>query len=87
MNSTCVRELPADFIHYAELITHVFGVYIYKSKITGSQIPMIYYLLGLMENITNKDVSWTMNTPACEFRGVDCNDKKKVIKIDWEDLK
>ena len=39
----------------------------------------------MIENITNKDETWTVDIPACEWDGVTCNDKKELIEIHWQE--
>ena len=40
-------------------------------------------LLLTTMNVTNKDSSWSIATPACNWKGVGCNSTGSVVTIDW----
>jgi len=55
----------------------------FPSKVHSVLLTVEFVLLQFIENITNPHTSWTGDTPACEWRGVVCEEKQKVTKILW----
>ena len=41
-------------------------------------------LYSLTLNVTNKDPSWNIKVPACQWKGVLCNATGSVVQIIWE---
>ena len=52
-------------------------------KVRGTFLPVEYELAKLISDVENPHESWSTTTPACEWDGVDCNDKGEVIEVSW----
>ena len=47
-------------------------------------LPQEYELARLTQDMNYPHSSWNASTPACEWDGVMCDDKYKVVVIDWK---
>ena len=55
------------------------------SKVRGTFLPQEYELAKFICDIENPDLSWSTETSACEWYGVECNGEGEVIRIRWHD--
>mmetsp|Transcript_18743 Transcript_18743/g.25890 ORF Transcript_18743/g.25890 Transcript_18743/m.25890 type:complete len:280 (+) Transcript_18743:48-887(+) len=55
-------------------------------RVGGSNLPQEYELARFVELVENPHPTWNVSTPACEWKGVTCEDGLHVTKIDWENV-
>ena len=60
------------------------GVRVNTSKVSATNLPQEYQLARLVADVNNLHKSWSTETPACEWHGVECNEDEEVIYITWE---
>ena len=53
------------------------------SKVRGSHLPQEYELSRLIADVDNPDHTWNTSIPACEWKGITCNEYLKVTRICW----
>ena len=53
------------------------------AKIRSVSLPQEYDLARLVESANKKLPNWDTNTPACEWNGIECCEKKRVKAISW----
>ena len=54
------------------------------SRVRGSALPQEYMLSRFVNTLLIKDKSWTDNTPACEWKFVECDTDKHVTSLKWQ---
>ena len=53
------------------------------SKVRGTVLPQEYTLAQFVSNLTDKELTWSEETPACEWKYVECNPDKQVVSLEW----
>ena len=56
------------------------------AKVGALSLPTEYQLMQLVNGIENPHATWSSGTPACEWRGVKCNEAGKVVDIRWDSM-
>ena len=56
------------------------------SKVRGALLPEENDLLRVLQNTSFIMPSWTNEVPACDWRRVSCDDKRRVSRISWYEL-
>ena len=56
------------------------------AKVSAANLPQEYQLVRLLEKVHNLDESWSLHTPACEWKGVSCNERQEVSHVRWSVL-
>ena len=53
------------------------------AKVSAVNLPQEYNLVKVIEKITNPDPTWSLDTPSCEWRDVECDEQKEIVAIYW----
>ena len=56
------------------------------AKVSAANLPQEYLLVRLLAEVNNLDESWSLHTPACEWKGVSCNEREEVSCVEWGQL-
>ena len=56
------------------------------AKVSAANLPQEYHLVRLLAEVHNLDESWSLDTPACEWEGVGCNEREEVSRMEWGQL-
>ena len=57
------------------------------AKVSSTNLPQEYELDRLVKDIKNAPISWSTNTPACSWHGVQCSVQDELQEICWEAMK
>ena len=53
------------------------------AKVSSITVPQEYDLIRLIQNMQERPPSWNTDTPACEWEGVECDEKNQVKEFSW----
>ena len=53
------------------------------SKVRNAVLPQEYNLFRLLSNASFEEESWSVKTPACEWKLVQCNPEGQVTNLNW----
>ena len=53
------------------------------AKVRGNLPPPEYQLAHLIENVKLHRPSWNIDTPACRWSGITCDEEGRVTEIEW----
>ena len=55
----------------------------HSPKALGAKLKQEYELARFVQNISKLHSSWNTATPACDWKGITCNNQTEVTRIDW----
>ena len=54
-----------------------------SARVRSANLPQEYELARLIRDMEGTHPSWTIETPACDWDGVTCDDKGEVNEVNW----
>ena len=55
-------------------------------KVTGASLPVEYSLERVVQKVESHHPTWSTNTPACEWKHIDCDKSGNVVDLQWSHL-